>query len=71
MATYQSKYRELSFYVNGKEHAFSSGTYTTDDAEVIETLDGLVDAVRIEEQTEETEAAAPKAPKAAAKASAK
>ncbi|WP_314587917.1 hypothetical protein [Paenibacillus terrigena] len=49
MAVFQSKYRELSFYVNGERHSFSSGSFSTDDAEVIAVLEALVDAKRVYE----------------------
>ncbi|MFL1672193.1 hypothetical protein [Paenibacillus dendritiformis] len=49
MAVFQSKYRELSFYVNGEKHSFSSGSYSTDDAKVVAVLETLTDAKRIDE----------------------
>lgn len=49
MAVFQSKYRELSFYVNGEKHSFSSGSYSTDDTKVIAVLETLADAKRIDE----------------------
>ncbi|KKO54505.1 hypothetical protein [Paenibacillus sp. DMB20] len=49
MAVFQSKYRELSFYVDGERHAFSSGTLSTDDVEVIAVLDTMADAKRIDQ----------------------
>lgn len=48
MAVFQSKYRELSFYVAGERHTFSSGTFSTDDAEVIAVLETMTDAIQIE-----------------------
>lgn len=50
MAVFQSKYRELSFYVNGREYSFSSGTFATEDAEVIAVLDKITDAQRVDEK---------------------
>lgn len=49
MAVFHSKYRELSFYVNGEKHSFASGTYSTDDTKVIAVLETLADAKRIDE----------------------
>ncbi|MBG9736536.1 hypothetical protein [Paenibacillus alvei] len=57
MAVFQSKYRELSFYVNGEKHSFSCGSYSTDDTKVIAVLETLTDATRIDESE-------PEAPKA-------
>lgn len=48
MAVFQSKYRELSFYVNGAEYKFSSGTFVTNDPEVIAVLDQITDAQRVD-----------------------
>lgn len=59
MAVFQSKYRELSFYVAGEKHSFSSGSYSTDDTKVIAVLETLTDAKRIDEP--EPEPVAPKA----------
>ncbi|MFW5434350.1 hypothetical protein [Paenibacillus apiarius] len=57
MAVFQSKYRELSFYVNGEKHSFSSGSLSTDDTEIIAVLETLTDAKRIDEPEQ------PEAPK--------
>lgn len=66
MAVFQSKYRELSFYVGGERYAFSSGTFSTDDAEVIAVLETMTDAKRIDEpKTEEPKE--PAEPKSASK----
>jgi len=70
MAVFQSKYRELSFYVNGVKHSFASGSFSTDDEEVIAVLETLTDAVRVDEQSEEIEMKPedkPKSRKASAK----
>lgn len=67
MAVFQSKYRELSFYVNGERHAFSSGTFSTDDAEVIAVLETMADAKRIDEPKQTEEPKEPDAPKPAPK----
>ncbi|MDH5159826.1 hypothetical protein [Heyndrickxia oleronia] len=62
MAVYKSKYRELKFYVDGELHAFSSGSFSTNDAKVIAVLDGLTDAKRVDEPKTEEVAPKPKAP---------
>ncbi|MFE4202136.1 hypothetical protein [Aneurinibacillus aneurinilyticus] len=49
MAVYKSKYRELTFYVDGELHAFSSGSFSTTDERVIAVLDELADALRVDE----------------------
>ena len=65
MAVYKSKYRELTFYVDGELYAFSSGSFSTDDEKVIAVLDRLSDAKRVDEpkaietKPEESEAKAP------------
>ena len=51
MAVFHSKYRELSFYAKGERHSFSSGVFSTDDAEIIAVLDTLTDAQKV--KTEE------------------
>lgn len=77
MATYTSKYAELSFYVNGSERKFSAGKYEAGTQEEIAVLDRLVDAVRVDEpepaakKAEEAPKPAPKPRKAAADTSAK
>lgn len=48
MAVFQSKYRELSFYVDGKRLSFSSGVYSTDDAKVIAVLKDMADVKRVD-----------------------
>jgi hypothetical protein len=72
MAVFKSKYRELTFYVDGKLYAFSSGSFSTDDDRVIAVLEKLKDAKRIDatEEKPKTEEPAP-APKAPRKSSGK
>ena len=59
MATYESRYVELGFYVESQFRKFRNGRYVTDDPKEIAVLDKLVDAVRVDElkqpepQTEE------------------
>ncbi|MDR9852898.1 hypothetical protein RJP21_04690 [Paenibacillus sp. VCA1] len=67
MAVFQSKYRELSFYVAGERYSFSSGTFSTDDAEVIAVLDTMADAKRIDEPKKTEEPKEPDEPKAVPK----
>lgn len=61
MAVFHSRYRELSFYVDGESHTFSSGIYSTEDQKVIAVLVKLTDAEQID--TEEPEVADKSAPK--------
>ncbi|MGI1828786.1 hypothetical protein ACRPLG_02835 [Bacillus safensis] len=73
MATFESRYKELTFYVGGMPRKFSDGIYTTTDPEEIEVLTALVDAVctaKDEPKTEDKPKPAP-AKKPARKASAK
>lgn len=68
MAVFQSKYRELSFYVAGERFSFSSGTFSTDDAEVIAVLETMTDAKRIDQPKKAAEEPKePDEPKAAPK----
>ena len=53
MAVFQSKYRELAFYVDGRKHKFSNGEFTTDDEKVIAVLTKVRDAVRVDEPAQE------------------
>jgi len=68
MAVFQSKYRELSFYVNGSVRSFDGGSYTTEDADEIAVLESLVDVERVDKEKPEeaevkaAEKAAPKPP---------
>ncbi|OMF21882.1 hypothetical protein [Paenibacillus sp. FSL H8-0259] len=50
MATYESHYQQLGFYVDGGFRRFSGGLFHTDDPAEIAVLDALVDAVRISEE---------------------
>jgi len=67
MAVFQSKYRELSFYVSGERHSFSSGTFSTDNAEVIAVLETMTDVKRIDEPKKTEEPKEPAEPKPASK----
>lgn len=73
MAVFQSKYRELSFYVDGENYSFSSGTISTNDAKVIAVLEKMTDVKRVNQpgvidvgaETEEKPKPAPRARKSA------
>lgn len=78
MAIFQSRYRELSFYVNDRLYSFNDGQFASDETEVISVVEKLTDAQRIDEPkpevvTEVTEVVAkPATPrKTTGKASAK
>ena len=58
MAEFKSKYSELSFFVGDAAYKFSGGKFSTEDKEVIETIEKLRDVTRVD---------APKAKKAEAK----
>ena len=73
MAKYESKYKELTFFVGNTVHKFNGGTFSTEDAEVIKVLSRVSDARRIDEPKKEapkTEAK-PKATKAPKKSTAR
>ncbi|MEK5298624.1 hypothetical protein [Bacillus sp. FSL R5-0659] len=73
MATFESRYKELTFYVGGAPRKFSDGIYATTDPEEIEVLTALVDAVctaKDEPKTEDKPKPAP-AKKPAKKSSTK
>jgi hypothetical protein len=70
MAVYESRFKELGFYVNGKFHTFKNGRYVTDDKSVMAVLDKLADVKRVDEgeaQPNAAEEPKPKAKKASAK----
>jgi hypothetical protein len=70
MAVYESRFKELGFYVNGKFHTFKNGRYVTDDKSVMDVLDKLADVKRVDEgevQPKAAEEPKPKAKKASAK----
>lgn len=50
MAEYQSRYAQLTFYVEGKAYSFKNGRFVTDDEKVIKALETISDAVRVDEQ---------------------
>lgn len=57
MAKYESKYPSLGFYVNNVLKHFSAGFYETDDKDEMAVLDGLIDAVKVEEPKPEAKPA--------------
>jgi hypothetical protein len=67
MAVYESRFKELGFYVNGQLHTFKNGRYSTEDQAVIETLNKLKDVKRVDAE----EKPKPKTKKAQANSSAK
>lgn len=52
MAVFNSKYRELSFYVDGKLLSFSGGSFSTNDKKVIAVLETLKDVKRLDKVEE-------------------
>lgn len=49
MAVFKSKYRELSFYVDGELLSFAGGSFSTNDKKVIAVLETLKDVKQVEE----------------------
>lgn len=49
MAVYESRFKELGFYVDGKFHSFKNGRFTTEDKTVMAVLDKLADVKRVDE----------------------
>lgn len=63
MAVYESpRYKSLGFYVNGDFRRFGGGIYRTEDPEEIAVLDGISDAVRVDEVIPEAVTKEPKVP---------
>ena len=48
MAVYESRFKELGFYVDGKFHSFKNGRFTTEDKAVMSVLDKLADVKRVD-----------------------
>jgi len=73
LATFESRYKELTFYVGGAPRKFSDGVYTTTDPEEIDVLTALVDAVctAVDEPKTEDKPKPASAKKPAKKSSAK
>lgn len=67
MAVYESRFKELGFYVDGKFHSFKNGRFTTEDKAVMAVLDKLADVKRIDEPKQTKPAEEPSKPKATAK----
>ncbi|WP_337102336.1 hypothetical protein [Paenibacillus sp. YIM B09110] len=53
MATYQSRFPELGFYVKDELRKFTAGSYVTESDAEIAVLDALTDAARVEESIDE------------------
>jgi len=69
MAVFESRYKELGFYVNNSFKTFKNGRYVTENAVEIKALEKLADVKRIDEpkakeepKAEETDAKPKKAP---------
>jgi hypothetical protein len=69
MAVYESRFKELGFYVDGKFHSFKNGRFTTEDKAVMAVLDKLADVKRVDEPkpTKPAEEPSESKPKATAK----
>jgi hypothetical protein len=61
MAVYESRYKELGFYVDGKFYSFKNGRFTTEDKAVMAVLDKLADVKRVDEPKQSKPAEEPKA----------
>ena len=64
MAVFKSKYRELSFYVDGELLSFAGGSFSTNDKKVIAVLETLKDVKRVDEVIEPEKDSKPEQPKA-------
>ncbi|MEK4157600.1 hypothetical protein NYE27_21125 [Paenibacillus sp. FSL R10-2779] len=71
MATYESRYQQLGFYVDGGFRRFSGGLFHTDDPAEIAVLDTITDVVRIDEEVPEAPVKPAPKPRKAANTSAK
>lgn len=69
MAKYQSRYKELMFYVGGSLRKFTNGIYVTEDKDEIAVLEKLADVQRVDEESKPK--AEPKPKPSKGKASAK
>jgi hypothetical protein len=69
MAVYESRFKELGFYVDGKFHTFKNGRFTTEDKAVMAVLDKLADVKRVDapKPTKPAEEPSESKPKATAK----
>jgi hypothetical protein len=48
MAVYESRFKELGFYADGKFYSFKNGRFTTEDKDVMAVLDKLADVKRVD-----------------------
>jgi hypothetical protein len=71
MAKYESKYKELMFYVDNSPRKFIAGKFETDDKAEQEALAKLADVKRVDEPAPAPKAKPEVAPKAKAKSSGK
>lgn len=55
MALFESKYQELTFYVDGKAHSFRHGQYKTEDSKEIAVLTKLADVHKVAEPEKPTQ----------------
>lgn len=67
MAKFESRYRSLSFYVDGERYEFRDGLFETDDPKVKIVLNMTPDAQRIGAEAAEKEVAQPQKTKAASR----
>lgn len=71
MAKYESKYKELMFYVDGSPRSFKAGRYSTDNKAEQDALAKLADVKRVDEPAPAPTKQPEDKPKAKAKPSAK
>lgn len=71
MAKYESKYKELMFYVDGSPRKFKAGRYSTDNKAEQDALAKLADVKRVDEPKPAAPKQSEEKPKAKAKPSAK
>jgi hypothetical protein len=68
MAVYESRYKELGFYADGKFYSFKNGRFTTEDKAVMAVLDKLADVKRVDaDEPKPAEEPSESKPKATAK----
>jgi len=54
MAKFESRFKELGFYVEGRLYKFSNGKFQTEDKKVIDVLGSLSSVSKIDEPKQET-----------------
>lgn len=60
MALFESRFKELAFYVDGVRRGFVGGKYKTEVKAEIDVLSGLVDVQRVDVPAPKAEETAPK-----------